>query len=425
MFMQPSLSTYNSHSSTIANRRAILFGLALVAIVYNGILAMLNAHVMSVSKNHSVFIELMIMACGLAIALFDKPKKEELLPYLLLLAIALSSVLIVVANGVVPIEVIRNFLIIVVFTLLGMRSDRELLNALVLSTTLIVLVVLVVETTNVTTYVSIFEPAQYYLSTRGMEIKSFNELGLFGNSLAIEGRFNFGFFSSHRTSSIFLEQVSLANYSSVVAIYLAAFWQTFKRHHRYVILFTLVFIVLTNNSRTASALLVVSFVIRFLSYANPRTVISIKNTLMMTIVLLASFIAYQNDFQYTGDNFVGRISLGMSHLFELELMELFGFGYANLNKYWDSGYAYLLASNTILLAGMFIFFIHNFLDNDNETAIIYSTMLIFYLSLNLLIGGNAIYSMKTSPILWMGFGLIKSIQGGKYYANTSDNLRYM
>ncbi|WP_143698203.1 hypothetical protein [Vibrio sp. qd031] len=408
------------HSRT--SKVTLIFALAMLAIVYNGVLAILNAHAMSVSRNHSVIIELFIIGAGLGLAFIEKPNKDEILPYLLMVSIALSSALIYVANGAIPIEAIRNFLIISTFTLLGMRVDIETLNKLVLYTTVLVLVVLLIETISVTTYVTIFEPAQYYLSTRGMEIKSFNELGLFGNSLAIEGRFNFGFFSSHRTSSIFLEQVSLANYCSVVAIYLVAFWDTFSKKHRYIILFTLVFIVLTNNSRTASALLVVCFAIRFLTLSNPKTVVSIKNTLMASIVLLATFIAYQNDFQYTGDNFVGRISLGMSHFYELEVIEVLGFGYANLNEYWDSGYAYLLASNTILLAAMFIFFIHAFLTNQSDRAIIYSTLLIFYISLNLLIGGNAIYSMKTSPILWMGFGLIKSQQSRPYYANTSNNL---
>jgi putative polymerase len=406
-------------------KRSAIFLLAFLAITYNGILAILNANVMSIGRSHSVIVELLIIGAGLGIAFIERPNKEELLPYLLLVAIGCSSALIVIANGTVPIETIRNFLIVVAFTLLGMRMNQDTLNRLVFVTTMIVFVVLCVEVISVAIYVSIFEPAQYYLNTRGMEIKSFNETGLFGNSLAVAGRFNFGLFSSHRTSSIFLEQVSLANFSSVVAIYLAAFWNSFKKSHRTLIVITLLFIVLTNNSRTASAILALCLAIRMMAFWNPKTVVSVKNTLMISIVLLATFIAYQNDFAYTGDNFVGRISLGMSHLYELELIELFGFGYANLGKYWDSGYAYLLTSNTVLLAGMFIFFIHTFLRNDSHSAIIFSTLLVFYISLNLLIGGNAIYSMKTSPILWMGLGFIKSQQSNsKAYADSTNSLRY-
>ncbi|MBD8639447.1 hypothetical protein [Sphingomonas sp. CFBP 13733] len=57
-----------------------------------------------------------------------------------------------------------------------------------------------------------------------MEVSEFNETGLFNNAAGFESRFSFGVFSGARTSSVFLEQVSNANFAGILCVFLVATW---------------------------------------------------------------------------------------------------------------------------------------------------------------------------------------------------------
>ena len=107
-----------------------------------------------------------------------------------------------------------------------------------------------------------------------------------------------------------------------------------------------------------------------------------------------------------GDNLTGRIRLSMEHLLSLEASAYFGTAADNLNKLYDSGYAYIIAANSVfgalILAYLVLFSIRQSFSFSKRAAF----GLTLYVFVNMLIGGTAIYSMKVSSILWVLIGFV-------------------
>ncbi|NLS12482.1 hypothetical protein HGP28_06155 [Vibrio sp. SM6] len=386
----------------------IIAAIAFLGVTYNAIFAFIYSHIGIINEGHVVLAELALSFACICIIVVNGIKKDDELIIAFGATVLISAVLIYIASSLVAMNMIRNFLIVIVFTMVGFRINKQVFHQLIYVISAIVLAVLVIEMSSVETYVGLFSPAKYYEATRGLEVQEFNDKGLFGNALAIEGRFNFGFFNSHRTSSIFLEQVSFANYLAVISIYTTVFWQELKTNRKVLYIALIVLGVTTTNSRTSSTIAVICLIFYQLSAVSPMILSFIKKTTLIMVFSTASFVAFMNDFVYSGDNFVGRTSLGMSHFFELTLLDYLGFGWNKLNFLWDSGFGYLIASSTIFSALGFIVFFHAYLKPTSRKALLLSSLVVIYISLNWVIGGNAIYSMKTAPILWMAFGLVKS-----------------
>ncbi|MGL1668947.1 hypothetical protein ACSTHX_00660, partial [Vibrio parahaemolyticus] len=79
----------------------------------------------------------------------------------------------------------------------------------------VVLAVLLLEVLDLPSYVATFQPARFYQATRGAEIAFYNTTGLWGGAINVEGHFNVGLYNGPRTSSIFLEMVSNANFAVI------------------------------------------------------------------------------------------------------------------------------------------------------------------------------------------------------------------
>ena len=385
----------------------IIAVIAFLGVTYNSIFAFIFAHVGIIHNGHLVMAELALSFAGLCVIVIRGIKEDDKFVIMLAMTVIVSALLIYLATSLVAINMMRNFLIVIIFTMLGYRFSKQMYHNLIFTIAAIVLIVLFVEIMSVETYVSLFSPARYYEATRGLEVMEFNDTGLFGNALAIEGRFNFGFFNAHRTSSIFLEQVSFGNFLAFLAIYTTSFWKELSINSKGLFITLIVLGLMTTNSRTSSTIVVICFLIYHLYTLFPSALVFIKQTALITVFSFASLVAFNNDFIYSGDNFTGRLSLGMGHFYELELLDYFGFGWNKLDFYWDSGFGYLIASSTIFAAIGFIIFFHCYLSSSSRAALIFSTLLTIYISFNWVIGGNAIYSMKTAPLLWIAFGILK------------------
>lgn len=390
------------------NQHIIIAAIAFLGITYNAIFAFVYSNVGIISDGHVIMAEMAISFAGLSVILIKGIKENDKLIMMFAVTVGISVILIYIASSLVAVNMIRNFLIVIIFTMLGYRLSKQVYHRLVYTIAIIVLSILIIEITYVEAYVSLFSPARYYEATRGIEIKGFNDTGLFGNALSFEGRFNFGFFNTHRTSSIFLEQVSFANFLSVLAIYTATFWRELSANRKTIYLTLIILGLLTNNSRTSSTVAVICFLLYNLYAFLPSAITLIRRACFITTFSVASIVAMNNDFIYSGDNFEGRLSLGMGRFYDLDALDYLGFGWNKIDSLWDSGFGYLIASSTIFAAFGFIAFIHLYLSSRFRNQLLFSTLLIIYISLNLVIGGNAIYSMKTAPLLWMAFGFLKS-----------------
>ena len=387
----------------------------LLAVLYNAILSVVNAHVFMVNNSIVVASEVLIVtACLGYIAMRIRALPNLFPPLIFFLAIFLGFIAVSIVNETLFVKGVRDVLLIITFFLMGgLISEKSLITAFKILGWL-VLIFMVLENYATEIYAALFKPAFYYANTRGLEEYEFNELGLFNASLGYDNRFSYGFLSSHRLSSIFLEQVSMANFSMILCIFLSAFWTRLKKFDRCFFLTLIPLIILTNSSRTGSALSLIALIGFFVFPRLPRFLNIIY---MPLIVMICYFFFYDPDILYDNfnDNLEGRIGRTSYFLHEMDLSYFTGGGLESINKTGDTGYAYLIYAFTVFgLIALWLFSALVVPQNTPEQKRYVHTANLF-IFVNLLIGA-AILSIKVAAPLWImaGFMYYKFDKGTEY-----------
>lgn len=389
--------------------RPSLVLLPLFAVTYNAMLAILSTFGVPVSFSIAAVCEVLILGFGFLTVAQNGFRKVDSPFIVTIIAFSAISLYLTVLNGKLLIDGFRNFLIISCFALIGMRLTIQELNKIFMVLTLAVLFFLVIEIADVRLYVSIFEPSNYFAKTRGMKVSEFNDLGLFNNALGFKSRFSFGLFDGPRTSSIFLEQVSLANFATILCLYLLTFYKIIPKKQVLVMMLTVFLIVTSNNTRTTSILISVLLVGYYIFPLLPRY----SNTFSAVAIIVMALLVYYFNPDAVGDNLTGRIRLSMDHLLSLSAGDYFGGAAANLSNLYDSGYAYIIAANSIIGACIIVYIVLFSIKQKFSFSIRAASGLTLYVFVNMLIGGTAIYSMKVSSLLWLLVGFVIACENNK------------
>jgi hypothetical protein len=376
--------------------------LSLLPLLYNPILAIVNAHIIYLNFSIAAAFEISILLF-IALYIFRNGIGKRHVPEITLLAVAFAAFgLTFLASGKLYIDFIRNILIIVSFTLLGADLKKQEIILIFKITLSIVLSVLVLEIVNLQLYVALFEPALYFSNTRGNEVSELNELGVFGNALGFEGRFGYGLFDGPRTSSIFLEQVTLANMTIVLAIILSAFYELLSRFWRMLAFMFIVLSLLSTESRLSMSVVILIW-LGFFMFPKIHKVWLLF--LIPIILTFGTIYAILNPV-YSGDNFFGRISLSFGYFVGLEIQDLFGLGVLKIGHLWDSGYAYIICSGTIFGAVAFWIYLFGLYTIDSIESRRFFSGLVLFLVLALSIGGTAVFSIKVAFLFWLVAGFL-------------------
>lgn len=391
---------------------------AILPSTYNAILAVINAHVVSTPRFASIVSEGAILSFCLLACLLSGGRKRDIGPILLLFFSLIQMLVTSIIHETIFPDFFRNMAIIAAFTAVGYRSDPRQIQLIFRVVSLIVLLVLLIEIIHLPLYVSIFQPASYLQASRGLEEFSLNDTGLFANALGFQDRFSFGVFNGPRTSSIFLEQVSLPGFASVLLIFLLGNWPTLKRLEKIIYVALVFLIVLSNNSRTTSALLVLNAIGYFIyAYITSRL-----TAMILPLVLIVSFVIVgPNAVALGSDDFIGRLSVTVAHLTHLSASEFLTGSLAKVAHSYDSGYFYLIVSSSIV--GLFAFWAYvTFFPADRTSAqrrVHWG--LAVYVYLWLLIGGTAIFTMKTAALLWLVVGNMLVVSTPPKYSPKSSS----
>lgn len=383
----------------------IIYILIVLCCIYNAILAFINGNFFTLSSAAVAATEISLLF-GICILIYNSGiKKSDGIFIGLLVIVFFSFILNFFATQIIFVDAIRNMLIIAVCAMIGARMQFETIEKVIFTCSIIVFIFLMIELVSLVDYAKILEPARYYSATRGIENPEFNETGLFANALSFESRYSFGIFGGPRTSSIFLEQVSLANYCNVLVIYLAVFWSYINTKRKCFYSTLSLLILFSNNSRTATALVLLSIVSYYFKFLIPRYsgFIVFVSTLVLALLI---YIFVGNTFS---DDLIGRVHHGLDCVGKLTSMDLFGAGIYHLEEFWDSGWAYLVASGTIFTSLYYVFFVIVALPQRNIMAIQFSFLLSVYVFSSLLVAGNSMFSIKTAAILWMLVGFLTSL----------------
>lgn len=376
----------------------------LAATVYNAILAVVNAHVTSLGFNAVAATEMLILLVALVIILNKGLFEKDLAPLTLLIVTLVIAVYVSVINRAPVIDFFRNMLIVFCFATLGSWSGLRTVRFVFLAATTLVFLVLLMEIFMVGQYGDLFFPALYFENTRGIERTGYFDTKLFENALGFAGRFSFGLID-HRSSSVFLEQVSLANFCGVLMIALLTLWARFTRFQRAFCLLTIVLILLTNDSRTMLIFSVVCFAGYFVFPLLPKAV----TLLYLPLILFLGFIVFILMPDAEGDNIPGRVVLTISHLGDLDLLEMLGFSADTASSFADSGYIYVIVIGTVFSLLLFWLFVCLYPAGRTAEQRRFAHAFAIFMFMNMMIGGTAVFSIKIAGLLWLLAGAMKAL----------------
>lgn len=393
---------------TLETRDYYVIGVVVSSVLYNCVLAMINANVMRLGFAHVALTEILILFGGLVFILRKGLFEDDIGALLFAVFTLAMAAYMSAVNGTVFIDYFRNVLIIFCFAILGTWSNRGTVRTAFKWSCWCILGGLLIEIFFLDLYGTLFYPMSYFENTRGLEQISFDGSKLFQNVLRIPGRFSFGIID-HRAASIFLEQVSLANFCGVLLIFLATFWSNLKRGERLLFFSTIVLILLTNDSRT---MLMFSFVCLAGYFLFPR-IPTAWTLVYMPLVLLLGFLVYFLRPDASGDTLDGRVVLTVKHILETDIFAVLGLEAAKAAQFADSGYVYAVYAGTVFGLIFFWLFVCLFPAGKTAEQRRFAHLLSIFLFVNMMIGGNAVFSIKVAALLWFLAGYLKFAPGGR------------
>jgi len=383
----------------------ILISMLLAPSLFNAVLSVINANLFPINTGMVIASELLILSYFAWFVLTQGIQFQERFIIIPILAAVFALITCSLAAGWLTLDFFRLMLIILLGYLTGRRLRVDQITLAIKALAVIVFSVLLLEMISIETYAGWFAPAEYYANTRGQDVSEFNETGLFNNALGFEGRFGYGIWSGPRTASVFLEQVSLSNFITVLMIAIITLKGSFSRY--WLIFFGVLTVValLTNEGRSSMALTLVFLAGYFVFPKIPRSLVY----LIVPFVLLAGAVFLQVYTQGYSDSFNGRLYGSFIDFYELKLSDYLGLGADKIYQYYDSGYAYLIVSGTVFgfLAFMYLLISHNRLQSASADRNYWATNL-FY-SLNLCIGASAVFTIKIAFLVWLlaGFASVR------------------
>lgn len=385
-----------------------ILAVSVLGVTYNAILAFINHNIMPLTPTAVVMSEILILAYSFGYILKKGIFEEDIIPLGYLLATIVLTVYVMVINKAGYIDHLRNVLIIFAFTVLGRWSNERTLRLAFKICCITVLAVLVCEIISTPAYVALVHPAEYFQNTRGVPPATYSDAGLFRGALGFEGRFSFGLID-HRSSSIFLEQVSLANFCGVMVIYLVSFANRITLFDRLIFVTTIVLILVTNDTRTMLIFAIVSAA----GYVIYPFIPKILNFLMMPGIVMVGFIIHAFKPNAHDDDFVGRISGTIRNIIAMDLPATMGLELDKATTFVDSGYVYITYGATVFGLILFWLFVSFYPagQTPNQKRLCHSLSLFMFL--NLMIGSTAIFSMKTAGLGWLLVGFLKFNEGTK------------
>ncbi len=386
----------------------VILTISLLAVCYNCILAFINHNITPLTPNAVVLCEVLLQIASFSYLLTKGIYEEDIAPLFYLLLTIVLTIFVMAINKQAYIDHLRNVMIIFAFSVMGRLANERTVKLTFKISCIIVLAVLICEIVSVKEYVALFHPAEYFQNTRGVPPATYSDLGLFRGALGFEGRFSFGLID-HRSSSIFLEQVSLANFCGVMVLYLISFSNRLKLFDRLLFLSTVILILLTNDTRTMLIFSLICVAGYFIYPWLPKAL----DLLTMPVIIVAGFVIHALKPTVTGDNFVGRINGTVKAFLGMDLRSTIGLQLDQVGIFFDSGYVYIIYGATIF--GLILFWLYASLYPGGETVNQrrLGHALSLFLFLNLMIGSTAIFSMKTAGLVWLLVGFLKFHDGAQ------------
>jgi putative polymerase len=389
----------------------LLFFVLISAVLFNFVLCFVNTKVVSVSRLDVAMCEVAIVAAGIVIAA-PVIRLEE---YLVLGGIVLVAVLLaalradVTAGARFDVQPARDFLIPVVFFVVGTRCRSPIAADRIMSVlALIVVAAGVFEFLFLNAYTRYFDIISYYYARGSISAEEFaySSAKLFVSGLRPEGRALFPFIGDHRVSSVFLEPVSPGNFA--VLLFYWALVRSFatRRLQFFQFACALLLTVLADNR---FGLVMCGSGLLFIVIVRKTPSVLLKLLLLFLPcagVLSVIAIALANPFHPINDSFIGRSVSSGQALMSLNLFNWLGLeGVGSTVNIYDSGYAYTVAviGAPALLMLWTLFISLKGRAKDFHT---FQAMLALYYAMILCVSYSP-FTIKTAAVAWFLLGALR------------------
>jgi len=380
---------------------AIVF-LIVAAVTFNAALAFANAQITPMTPGHVMAVEGLLLAAVAGLVLASGLSETDGASIALVVIFLLIAIGVSMANGALFPDMMRHVAIVALFSMLGLRAEFATLVRAAGLCSVLVLAVLALEAFALDLYVGWFQPANYYEATRGLENPSYNETGLFANALSFEDRFSFGLLG-HRASSLFLEQVSLANYAAVMLVLLIGFWRRLSWRARVLQMVTVVAILITTDSRIGLILAAAALAGYFLFPRLP----SYANIAVAPLLLILAALLMAGPEARLEDDIVGRLTLTMRTMAETDLPALLGMRAFEATAFADSGYTYVLYAGTLFGLLALWAFVALYIPQDRPGPKRCAYLLSLFVGSSLLVAGTSVFTIKVAAMLWLVAGVAR------------------
>jgi putative polymerase len=379
----------------------VVAGILIATVMFNAGLAFINGHLHPLTGSYVTATQGLIVASALALVAFQANKAVVRWAILLWIMTLLFLVLSLLRDRIEP-RYLGDVAVVFVFVMLGMGTKGRTIASTILVLQVMLSAVALWELASPTSYGRVFRIAQYYISTRGYDAASFwsKNGDLFVSAQRPGGRILLASLGDYRGSSLFLEPVSLGNWTVVVVIAVAALWRFFSKLEIAGLVLGNLILLVACDGRLSIALNLLLVPVLIVAPRLPRWM----PTLILPAVFCAVLLAEQlGVLGMQGDNLVGRLHYGVDYLLRLDALSLIGLSDAQGVVAADSGWAYLIITQS--LPGLILLWLALTLpsgpDSPGARRAVWGLALFLAGALPV---SYSVLSIKTAGLLWAVYG---------------------
>jgi len=377
--------------------------LVLLSVLFNAMLAIINAHVVQLNMSVVAGTEFMIVLAAQVTAF--RNYRAQMLPwYGMMTFIVAFAILRGSYLGHFEPKYIRDVMLIPTFVLLGMTVPFRRVKTGITILHVVVVAGVLFEALFTSAYAGLFDVRQYYIATRAFEATAFWDTtsDLFVSATRPEARF-FNFIDLHRVSSVFLEPVSLGNYVIILTTFLCANFSKFSIRYRAFLLAGIVIALVGCDGRLAA---ICSTIIVLGTLVAPRLPPKITVLYLPAIVIGAFVFVFTTYPDAHQDNFSGRVAYCVNLLANYDVADWLGLSDHFIARASDSGIAYIVATQSVIGVALFWVLLNFEADDRWPSQIKFTQGLCTYIALTMLVS-YSLFSIKTAALLWFIHGSLQ------------------
>jgi putative polymerase len=372
------------------------------AIALNFALAVWNAQVWNLNRDHIIFAEVAVVL--VAILICYRASNKLMVPWLIVVwMLVITSIFLSLFRHSIEAKYFRDILLIPVFITLGLTFARGNVVRLFAILQGFVLAVMLFEAIFPMGFGEVANPLRYYVNTRGTAVDAFwnTDSVLYISATRPQDRF-FEWLDIHRLSSVFLEPVSLGNWCIVITIFTVALWRDLTR--RMVLFFVIsnIVILVGCDGRLATVTSAIIVAVSLIAPRLPRY----SHALYLPGVILFAFVLMWILGPPSGDTFLGRVRFSTNLLSSFDPQALLGINRVLIDGTEDSGISYFIQTQSIIGATIIWVAICFLQSPYRRMSVVLVHGITIYIALSLLIS-YSMFSIKTAAPLWFLYGVVR------------------